>query len=71
LYRVGRFGLQIFNSAGEKVRTLGDWEVQNPTEVTVAWDGRNERHELVGSGVYVIYFREPEHARTAKVLVIR
>jgi hypothetical protein len=71
LYRVGRFGLQVFNSAGEKIKTLGNWNVQYPTSVTVDWDGRNERHEHVSSGVYVIYFREPDQARTAKVLVVR
>lgn len=43
--------LQVYNTAGQLVRTLLD-DVQDAGAHQVVWDGRNDRGEPVSSGVY-------------------
>jgi ligand-binding sensor domain-containing protein len=57
--------LKIFSTTGYLVRHLVG------TEITLGWDGRNTRGELVGSGVYLLLAYAPDgSAQTGKVAVI-
>lgn len=47
-----RTELEVFNSLGQRVRTLVD-EEQGEGFYSVVWDGRDDRGHLVSSGVYV------------------
>jgi len=47
----GQVRLEIFNILGQKVKTLVD-EKQTAGNKQVIWDGRNERGDVVSSGVY-------------------
>ena len=63
--------LLVYNSAGEKIRSLY-WGnaaigVMNP----VTWDGRNDQGGQAASGVYIVVFSRPGLLLKAKVLVVR
>ena len=57
--------IYIYNSTGEIVRKLR-WSSGN----TKIWDGRNERHEFVASGVYMWVIKEVG-TKTGKIVIIR
>jgi len=50
--QAGRVSLKIYNMLGQVVRTLVDADV-TPGVHTAAWDSKNDRGELVASGVYI------------------
>lgn len=57
--------LKIFTATGLLVRHLVG------TEITLGWDGRNSRGELVGSGIYLLLAYAPDgSAEAGKVAVI-
>lgn len=57
--------IYIYNSTGELVRKI-DW-VGTRHEM---WNGRNDRHEYVGSGVY-IWVIKSGGTKSGKIVVIR
>jgi flagellar hook assembly protein FlgD len=58
----------VYDLAGRHVRTLAD-RVCEPGQHEVTWDGRNERGERVGSGVYFLRL-EDGHSVSSKKLVL-
>ena len=52
LPQTGRITLQIYTLTGQRVRTLVDDSIAVGSH-SVEWDGRDERGNLVGSGVYL------------------
>ncbi|MCK5407381.1 MAG: T9SS type A sorting domain-containing protein, partial [Candidatus Krumholzibacteria bacterium] len=64
--------LEIFNVAGQRVRTLVD-EQQAPRAggFTVRWDGMNDRGDSVASGVYFYRLRAGTFMQTRKMALLR
>jgi flagellar hook assembly protein FlgD len=50
---VGEAQIQIFNSIGEKVRTLSTSIATGGTYNYLEWDGKNDHGESVASGLYI------------------
>jgi flagellar hook assembly protein FlgD len=64
--------LRVYNTAGEKVNTLHfETDAVAPENVTVYWDGTNDKKQKVASGVYILHFVSLFETRTAKLLVVR
>jgi hypothetical protein len=64
--------LEIYNVAGQLVRTLVD-EFQTPRAggFTVRWDGTNDRGDGVASGVYFYRLRAGTFSQTRKMALLR
>ena len=70
-YKVSKEGatIRIYSINGELVRTL----VENKTEMedTIPWDGRTDKDEIVGSGVYLVNLKIGKSSKTVKVVVLK
>jgi sugar lactone lactonase YvrE len=67
----GHYSLNVYNSAGERVKNLDDRELTEPFQHSYLWDGTNQYGEKCASGMYVFYLAEPYGIRMARVLLIR
>ncbi|RMF67116.1 MAG: T9SS C-terminal target domain-containing protein [Calditrichaeota bacterium] len=65
-----RVVLEIFNIAGQRVRTLLDAEKQ-PGEYVAIWDGRDDSGRVVGSGVYVYRLRAKAFVASHKMILMK
>ena len=65
----GSCSIKIYNTAGEKVRTLTD-SSQNIGVYQLPWDGRNDKQAYVASGVYLIVFTEPLGIHYGRVMIV-
>jgi flagellar hook assembly protein FlgD len=65
-------GLNIYNAAGQVVRTLVD-EEQAPRAGghTVRWDGRDDNGRPVASGVYLYRLTSGGESRVRKLVLVR
>ena len=54
---VGGVEIEIFNVAGEKVRTISTNVSSGGAHYYVEWDGKNDKGEKVASGSYIGRFR--------------
>ena len=63
--------MSVYNIVGEKIRILAVWKALKGNPFSWPWDGRNERGEFVGNGVYVLLLRTPEGVSMAKVIVLK
>jgi flagellar hook assembly protein FlgD len=64
--------LRVYNSAGELVKTLWyETAADAPKDITVEWDGTNDKGQKVASGVYILHFMGLFESRTAKLLILR
>jgi hypothetical protein len=68
--QTGQVELAIFNTAGQKVRTLVA-EEQSAGFYKMVWDGRNELGESVASGVYIYRLHSGSFSKTAKMNLIK
>jgi flagellar hook assembly protein FlgD len=67
----GPVKLQIYNVAGQLVRTLVD-EVRSPGEVhSAVWDGRSNAGQRVSSGVYFYKFVTGDFVNTKKMVLLK
>jgi hypothetical protein len=66
----GKVTLEIFDVSGRLVRRLLDGH-EAPGRKAVAWDGRNEHGERVGSGVYYYRLEAPGYERTLRLMVVK
>lgn len=65
-----RVVIDVFNILGQRVCTL----VDGPKEAgvhTVRWDGRNDRGNIVGSGIYIYQMRAGSFRKSRKFVVIK
>ena len=62
--------LEIYNLLGQKVITLLDNEMQAGSH-TINWDGKNDRGEEVGSGIYFYRIAIGQFSQTKKMLLLR
>lgn len=67
----GNCRVEIFNSAGEHIRTLFDVTNQPAGSFEMNWDGKNKYGDEVASGVYIIYMVVDRQAHFTRLLVIR
>ena len=66
----GEVELIIYNSLGQKVRTLV--EARKPAgQHEVTWNGRDDRGQAVGSGIYYVQLRAQNSIQTRKMLLLR
>lgn len=66
----GHVRMMIYNSLGQKVRTLVDGRM-NAGYHHVTWDGRNDHGSPVGSGVYIYRFDAGAYHQVRKMLLIK
>jgi hypothetical protein len=63
--------LNIYNVAGQLVRTMVD-EIQGPgDDYRVVWDGRNNAGEAVTSGVYFYRLKAGDFLETRKTILLK
>jgi len=66
----GNYGLYIFNSAGEHIKTLDEKTLTGPYANSYNWDGTNKYGAHCASGIYIIYLVEPLKTVKARVVLI-
>jgi hypothetical protein len=66
----GHVELVIFNTAGQKVRTLVS-EAQSAGFYKVVWDGRNDYNESVASGIYIYKLASGSFSKTVKMNLVK
>jgi hypothetical protein len=59
---------EVYNVRGQRIRQLLSADLASGKH-TLGWDGRNDRGELVGAGVYVFRLRAGSFAATRKLIV--
>jgi hypothetical protein len=67
----GGFRLILYNSAGERIRTLEDTVLEAPLARFFEWDGRNEKGDPVADGVYIAYAAFPVEVAKARFVVAK
>ncbi len=67
---VQRVSLVVYDVTGARVRTLVDGLVPGG-KYTVEWNGRNDKEQLVGSGVYFYRLVERNFTQTRKMLLLK
>jgi len=65
-----RVVIDLYNTSGQKIRSLVDVE-QQPGRYSVVWDGRDDWGQVVGSGVYFYRIRAGEFMRTRKLTFLK
>ena len=61
----------IYNSAGEHIKTLYDEYLTQPLlPTTINWDGSNKYEQKVSSGVYIFYMIKPFGRVLGRLVVI-
>jgi flagellar hook assembly protein FlgD len=60
----------VYDVTGARVRTLVEGEVSGG-KYTVEWDGRNDRGQTVGSGVYFYRLVERNFTQTKKMILLK
>lgn len=62
--------IEIYNVAGQRIRTLVDDEPA-PGEYAIVWDGRDDAGAPVGSGLYVYRMRAHNFVTTRKMIFLK
>ena len=70
LPRADEVRIDIYNTLGQKVRTLVDTR-NAPGYYSVVWDGRDNHGELVTTGVYLYRIHAGRFIKTMKMLYVR
>jgi len=70
-YKVSEQGatIRIYSINGELVKTLV--EDSAIMEGNIEWDGKNDKGEIVGSGVYLVNLKIGKSSKTVKVVVLK
>ncbi len=70
LNNFSRVTLKIYNVLGQEVRTLVN-KPQSKGIPSVIWDGKNERGERAGSGVYFYRLQTGDFVKTKKMMLVK
>jgi len=70
LEKNGETEMVIFNTLGQKVRTLLK-QPQKAGRYETVWDGRDERGQAVPSGVYLLKLQVPDRVAVRKMTVLK
>jgi subtilisin family serine protease len=68
--RPGPVRVQLYDVSGRLVRTLGQGSYP-AGEHTLRWDGKDDRGERVGSGVYFFHAATPDGVENRRVAILR
>ena len=66
----GRVQLVLYNSLGQRVRTLVD-QFRAVGSYHVAWDARDQRGQPVATGVYIVRLSHPGGVQTQRLLFLK
>ena len=69
LKQAGKTNLEIYNAAGQKVRTLLD-ENKDAANYNITWDGRNDEGRDVAAGVYLYKLRHSGRYTSTKKMIL-
>ena len=67
----GAYALNVYNSAGEHIKTLDSQTLSGPLTQSYSWDGTNKYKATCASGVYIFDLIEPLSHQQKRVLFIR
>ncbi|OQY27979.1 MAG: hypothetical protein B6244_08525, partial [Candidatus Cloacimonetes bacterium 4572_55] len=67
----GKVTLQVYNAAGQLVRTLTDREDYEAGRHTARWMGKNDNGQAISSGVYFYRLKAGKFEATRKMVLIR
>jgi hypothetical protein len=70
LAKAGPVSIIIYNSIGQKVRTLLD-AAKQAGKYDFVWDGRNDHGNRVGTGVYFFRMKADDYQMTRKMVMIK
>ena len=65
-----RVSVQIYNLLGQRVKNLVD-TFQTPNSYLIEWNGDDDNHNQVCSGIYVVAIRVGEDVETIKMLFLK
>jgi len=68
--RPGRVEADVFDVSGRRVRVLSRGLMEGGAQ-TLSWDGRDQRGNPAGSGVYFVRVRNEGNERTLKTVLVR
>lgn len=66
----GKVVITVFDISGTRIRSLVNQEYA-PGQHRVRWDSRNDRNELVGTGIYFIRVQTDGMTQTRKVMLLK
>lgn len=69
--RAGEVSLRIFDSKGQLVRTVLETAFAGPATQRVIWDGRDDKGNTVGSGLYYYKLEAEDGTATRKMLLLK
>jgi hypothetical protein len=67
----GPVSLKIYDRSGRLIRTLKDKKNESAGQKTVYWDGKDNNHRPVSSGVYFYRLTAGKQSPTRKIVVIK
>ena len=70
VYQSGEVKLEVFNIAGQRVRSITDQSLQQGN-FRFYWDGLNDKGALVGNGVYYVVIQTPGGTKIQKVILLK
>ncbi|MFH1213550.1 MAG: choice-of-anchor D domain-containing protein [Candidatus Neomarinimicrobiota bacterium] len=69
--KISRVSLIVYNTLGQKIRTLVDSEEKYPGYYQAIWNGTNDSGKQVASGIYWYVMRAGEFSQTKKMLFMK
>lgn len=68
--KAGDIRVDIYNLKGQKVRTLLN-EEKTIGSYQLAWDGKNDKGNMLGSGIYFVRLKTSDSTRSAKLMLLK
>jgi len=68
--KTGEVNVAVYNSIGQLIKVLAKGNYV-PGTYQVTWDGMNDAHNLVASGVYFYKFTAKDYVRTMKMVLLK
>jgi len=62
--------LTVYNMMGQAIATLVD-EVQSPGYYVVVWDGRDDRHQPISTGIYIYRLKTSKQVLTRRMIFLK